>query len=225
MNRRQFIAGSTAGIALLQAQTSEDGFVPMFDGKTLSGWSIREGPDSAFYVNDGSIVVHESGGYPAWLKSDKEYENFDFRCDFFIQGWMDSGIYIHAPEHGPGIYCGTMIHIFQERDATPNPQSMGAIFPLIAPLKVNVHNKGEWNSMRVLMDWPKLQVWTNDELVQDVNVQNDPELRVRLRKGFIGLESLSYPIRFRNLRIRELASKDTRQDLYDTPTDLSKWHV
>lgn len=52
MNRRQFIAGSTAGIALLQAQTSEDGFVPMFDGKTLNGWSIREGPDSAFYVHD-----------------------------------------------------------------------------------------------------------------------------------------------------------------------------
>ena len=27
-------------------------FVPMFDGKTLNGWSIREGPDSAFYVHD-----------------------------------------------------------------------------------------------------------------------------------------------------------------------------
>ncbi len=123
------------------------------------------------------------------------------------------------------MYCGTMIHIFQERDAVPNPQSMGAIFPLVAPLKVNVHNMGEWNSMRVLCDWPKLQVWTNEELIQDLNVDKEPELRVRLRKGHLGIESLSYPIRFRNLRIRELPSKEEWQDLYVTPDDLSKWHV
>ncbi len=225
MNRRHFIAGASAGMAFLRAQTVEDGFAPMFDAKTLNGWSIQDGPESAFYVNDGSIVVHESGGYPVWLRSDKQFENFDFRCEFFIQGWMDSGIYIHAPEHGPSMYCGAMIHIFQERDAVPNPQSMGAIFPLIPPLKVNVHNKGEWNSVRVLSDWPKLQVWTNDELIQDLNIDMEPELRLRLRKGYIGIESLSYPIRFRNLRIRELPSKDKWQDLYVTPADLSKWHV
>ena len=99
------------------------------------------------------------------------------------------------------------INIFHQVDAKPAPESMGSIFPVVAPLKVNVKNKGEWNSFRILMDWPRLQVWTNDELVQDLDVETVPELRHRLRSGYLGLESLSYPIRFRNLRIRELPSK------------------
>jgi hypothetical protein len=230
MNRRQFLAASAAGVALEPAPAQSQlpdaaGFATMFDGKTLNGWSVREGPESAFYVADGSIVVHESGGFPAWLRSGKQYENFEFHCDFFMKGWMDSGIYFHAPEHGRNTWCGIKIHIFQQQDAVPKPESMGAIFPLIAPKKVNVLSKGEWNTMRILMDWPRLQVWTNGELIHDVNVEDDPELRVRLRRGYLGLESLSYPIRFRNLTIRELPDKEKWQDLYVTAADFSKWRV
>jgi hypothetical protein len=79
--------------------------------------------------------------------------------------------------------------------------------------------------MRVLMDWPRLQVWMNGEVVQDVNVESNPELRYRLRSGYLGIESLSYPIRFRNLRIRELPSKVTWQDLYVTADDFFKWRI
>ena len=83
------------------------------------------------------------------------------------------------------------INIFQDHEDPPKPESMGSIFPLVPPLKINVKNKGEWNSFRILMDWPKLQVWTNDELVQDLNVESHPELRHRLRRGYLGFESLS----------------------------------
>jgi hypothetical protein len=227
MNRRRFLASASAGAAYLQAQpgATDSGFVSLFDGKTLAGWSVREGPDSAFYVRDGAIVVHESAGYPAWLRSDTQYENFDFRCEFFIQGWMDSGVYIHAPEHGPPLYCGKQIHLFHQPEADPNTASMGAIFPVVAPRKVNVRNQGDWNSLRVVADGLKFQVWTNGELIHDLSLASHPELRVRLRRGYLGIESLSYPIRFRNLQIRELPSTDRWQDLYVTGADFAKWHV
>ncbi len=223
MNRREFL--TTAAVpALLQAQP-ESGFVPLFDGKTLAGWTIKEGPETAFYVDNGDIVVHESEGFPTWLSSAKQYENFDFRGEFFLKGWMNSGIYLHAPEHGRNTWCGLKINIFQDRDEPPKPESMGSIFPLIAPRKVNVRNKGEWNSFRILMDWPKLQVWTNDEMIQDVDLGTVPELRHRLRRGYLGFESLSYANRFRSLRIRELPSKQTWQTLYESPADFGKWYV
>jgi hypothetical protein len=223
MNRRQFF--STAALpALLQAE-GEAGFVTLFDGKTLHGWKIKEGPETAFYVQNGDIVAHESAGFPAWLSSAKQYENFDFRGEFYIKGWMNSGIYLHAPEHGRNIWCGMKINIFQDRDEQPKPESMGSIFPLVPPLKINVKSKGEWNTFRILMDWPKLQVWTNGEMIQDVNVESIPELRHRLRSGYLGFESLSYPNRFRNLRLRELPSKVTWQTLYESPADFDKWYV
>lgn len=117
------------------------------------------------------------------------------------------------------------INIFHQVDERPAPESMGSIFPLVAPLRVNVKSKGEWNTFRVLMDWPRLQVWTNDEVVQDLDVETVPELRHRLRTGYLGLESLSYPIRFRGLRVRELPSTIAWTPLYETAGDFARWHV
>ena len=109
---------------------------------------------------------------------------------------MNSGIYLHAPEHGRNISCGMKINIFQQVDAIPKPESMGSIFPLVPPLKVNVRNKGEWNSFRILMDWPRLRVWTNGEMVQDLDVETVPELRHRLRHRLSGprIALLPHPV-------------------------------
>jgi hypothetical protein len=117
------------------------------------------------------------------------------------------------------------INLFQKQDDVPLPESIGSIFPVLAPLKTNVKSKGEWNTMRVLMDWPRLQVWINGEQVQNVNVESVPELRHRLRSGYIGIESLSYPLRFRNLKIRELPTEENWDVLYQSPQDIQKWTV
>ena len=42
---------------------------------------------------------------------------------------------------------------------------------------------------------------------------------------YLGFESLSYPIRFRNVRVRELPAKETWDVLYDAPADFAKWQV
>ena len=212
-------------IPLVLRADDEPGFVSLFDGRTLSGWTVRSGPESAFHVRDAAIVVHEGSNFPAWLRSDKQYENFDFRGEFFIQGWMNSGIYLHAPEHGRNTWVGMKINLFHKQETKMLPESIGAIFPIVAPRKVNVRNRGEWNTFRIVMDWPRLQVWTNDEVVQDVDVESVPALHHRLRRGYLGFESLSYPIRFRNLRLRELPSKERWQVLYEKPEDLANWEV
>jgi len=204
---------------------ASDGFTSLFDGRTLAGWIAADGPEPAFYVHDGAIVGGPASGYPAWLRSQRQYENFDFRCEFFVQGWTDGGVYFHAPEHGLKSRCGFKISIFQQQDAEPRTNSMGSIFPLIAPRKVNVRNRGEWNSLRIQMDWPALRVWVNGEQVHDVDVDQHPDLRFRLRSGYLGLETLSYPIRFRNLGIRELPGKSHWQPLFRGPEDLVNWTV
>ncbi|MEX2263430.1 MAG: DUF1080 domain-containing protein [Bryobacteraceae bacterium] len=221
MHRRSFLGLIPA--ALLGAP--EEGFVSLFDGTSLSGWNIREGPESAFYVRDGAIAVHEGSNFPTWLSSEKQYENFDFRGEFFIKGWMNSGIFLHAPEHGRNTWIGMKINLFQKRDEKMLAESVGSIFPLVPPKTVNVRNQGEWNSFRILMDWPRLAVWINGESVQDLDVESVPDLRYRLRRGYLGFESLSYPIRFRNLRVKELLPKEKWVALYETPADMERWFV
>jgi hypothetical protein len=83
IRRREFLSGAAAAPLLMATpqDTEEAGFTLLFDGQSLDGWSVEEGRESAFYVNDGAIVAHESEGYPAWLRSARQYENFDFRGD------------------------------------------------------------------------------------------------------------------------------------------------
>jgi hypothetical protein len=209
----------------LRAAAQSAGPVSLFDGKTLAGWNIEEGPETSFSVDDGAIVVHESGGCPAWLRSAKQYENFDLRLDFFVKGWIDSGVFIHAPEHGRNTWEGIQVKIFHQVDEKPVNNSMGSLFPLVAPKLVNVRNKGEWNTMRIRMDWPRLQVWTNDAQVQDIDLESHPDFRYRLRKGYIGFSALTYPIRFRNVTVEELQDKEKWDVLFDGPASMERWYI
>ena len=224
MKRRSFLLTPALAAGAAAQASSSSAPLSLFDGKTLDGWTV-EGPPTAFYVRDGAIVVHDSGDYPDWLRTNREFENFDLRGEFFVQGWIDSGIYIHAPLHGRPTWEGIQVKIFHAVDEKPVSNSMGALFPLVAPHKVNVKNKGEWNTFRIRMDWPHLEVWTNDELIQDVQLDQMPEFRHRRRRGYIGLASLSYPIRFRNLTLTELPGKDQWQTLYAGPEDFDKWVI
>jgi hypothetical protein len=142
-----------------------------------------------------------------------------------MRGWTNSGIYLHAPEHGRNIWVGMKINLFHQVDKELRPESVGSIFPLVAPRAANLKPAGEWNTFRILMDWPRLQVWMNDTVVQDLDVETVPDLRHRLRRGYLGFESLSYPIRFRNLRVRELPAKEAWEALYDQPSDFAKWEL
>src|SRR3954466_4436312 len=225
MNRRLFLSAAAMAPMAFAQSDNEAGFTLLFDGRSLSGWNVQDGPEAAFYVNDGAIVAHESAGYPTWLRPAREHENFDFRGEFFVRGWMNSGIYLHAPEHGGNMWCGMKLNIFHQVDEKPAPESMGSIFPIVPPLKVNVKNKGEWNTFRIVMDWPRLRVWTNGEAIQDLDVETVPELRHRLRSGYLGLESLSYPSGFRGVRLGGWPPRVSWTPFYETAQDFTKWRV
>ncbi len=199
--------------------------MPIFDGLSLAGWRVENGPESAFYVKDGAIVVHPGSNFPTWLRSESEYENFELQGEVFIEGWANSGIFVHAPRHGRPTGCGMKINVFQKADAVPLAESMGAIFPVVAPSKVNVRNKAQWNQFRVRVNWPEFKLWMNGELVQDLKLDEHPELRHRLRRGYLGLESLSYPVRYRGLAVKTLPSTDTQTALYAAPGDLNLWRT
>lgn len=218
MDRRQFLIALPCA-TLLQGQQS----TPLFDGRSLAGWTIEEGPESAFYVQEGAIVGSPASEFPAWLRSVKKYENFDLEFEYFLKGWMDGGVYFSAPDHGRRSTCGFKVSLFHQQDSEMRNNSPGAIFPVVAPRLVNVKNKGEWNAMRIRLDWPKLEVWSNGEKTHDLDVEAHPELRYRLRSGYLGYETLSYPMKLRGMRIRELAPKVKWEPLFTGRADLDKW--
>lgn len=186
-------------------------------------WSVEKGPESGFVFSEGEIRVHPGSGFPTWLRSRERFENFEWAGEVFIQGWANGGLYFCAPEAGPPTECGYKVNIFQKADDPPLRESCGAIFPVVAPKKVNVKPKGEWNAFRIRFVFPALEVWWNDELVQDLDVRRVPELEDRLRQGYLGIESLSYPLRYRKFSVKRLPGAQQWETLYAGPGDLAKW--
>ena len=74
-----------------------DGWVSLFDGKSLSGWKVGENAGT-FTVEDGAIVAH---GQTAHLFYDGDvkahnFKDFEFKADVMTEPGSNSGIYIHT---------------------------------------------------------------------------------------------------------------------------------
>lgn len=215
-SRRSFLASAPA--AALAQTSDESGFQP------VTGWTIVDGPESAYTITGDEVAVHSHASFPTWLRSAKRYENFELRGEFHIQGWTDSGLYLHAPEHGRPSQAGFQVKVFHQKEEKPTPYSVGAVFPLVAPSKINVH--AGWNPIQIHLAWPRLQVVINGETVQDLDVTANPELAPRLRSGYLGIVAASAECKFRNLRIKELPGHEQWQSLYTQPGELAaKWAV
>src|SRR5205085_463028 len=70
---------------------ADDGWVSLFNGKDLTGWKISE--NGKFTVEDGCIVVR---GNRAHLFTDKEFKNFNFKCEVMTAPGSNSGLFVHT---------------------------------------------------------------------------------------------------------------------------------
>src|SRR2546426_5747719 len=63
------------------------------------------------------------------------------RSTLFPYTTLFRSIFLHAPEHGRNTWIGMKVNLFHKQDEHLLPESIGSIFPLVPPLKVNVKNK------------------------------------------------------------------------------------
>src|SRR3990170_1683558 len=77
------------------AQT--DGWVSLFDGKTLDGWKASENA-STFTVADGAIVVagERSHLYYVGPVNNHVFTNFEWKADVMTTPGSNSGMYFHT---------------------------------------------------------------------------------------------------------------------------------
>ena len=82
-------SNSTEDSTNMKAATAQDGFVPLFDGKTLTGWHKYGGGavGKAWQVSDGTIMLdaaHKADWQAADggdIVTDEEYGNFHLKYD------------------------------------------------------------------------------------------------------------------------------------------------
>lgn len=194
----------------------EKGFVSLFDGKTLNGWTLlSKGTGTGYIVKDGAIVCPLDGG--GNLLTEKEFSNFVLRFDFRMEPGGNNGIGIRAPLAGDIAYSGMEIQVldhFHEKykGKIKLTQYHGAVYDTIAPKVTDaLKPAGQWNSEEIVADGRRIKVTLNGRLITDADLDSvtDPAIlkkhpglaRTSGRVGFLGHKSL---VEFRNIRIKEL---------------------
>ena len=178
----------------LAASKAEEGFVSLFDGKTLGGWHLMNG--AKFVVEDGVIKHNEGRG---WLCSDKEYADFIVRLEFrFMKPKQDGGVFLRSVTEGKN-WPNQKYEVQVE-----NTSRMAKIFGAKHDLNVELVQKvlkpiGEWNEYDIKIAGSRIEVRLNDELV------TTSDSATTLKRGYLGLQGEDGAHEYRNIRIKDLS--------------------
>ncbi len=203
---------------------ADDGFVPLFDGKTLDGWTQRNGL-ATYRVEDGAVVGKTAKNSPnSFLCTEKAFCDFELVFEVQVDPGLNSGVQIRSRSskdynnervHGPQVEIetapGESGYIYGEATGrgwvSPNQDIKDA------------YKNGQWNEFRVLAVGPQIQTFINGKAVENLTDE------AWSRCGFIGLQVHGvgdrgpFEVRWRNIKIKDLAPEKSRsaQNVQFTP--------
>ncbi len=187
-----------------------EGFVPLFNGKDLTGWKVNEGGKMEVWgAEDGILFVKGGGG--GWLMTEKEYGDFELRLEYKMPKMGNSGVALRSPRKGDPAYVGMEIQLLDDanwKDLRPT-QYTGAIYDVVAPSKQVSKPFGDWNRMRIVAKGRRITVELNGTKIVDANLDDhkdraDKHPGLLREKGHVGLQSYNLRVEFRNLYIKPL---------------------
>jgi len=171
----------------------KDGWVSMFDGKTLNGWKANENPES-WKVVDGAIVGNGEKSHLFWME--KECENCEFFAEVKLNHSGNSGMYVRAA-FGPGFPKG---YEAQVENTSPDPQKTGSLYG-ICKVTDQLIGDDTWWTQLVSIRGNHVVIKVNGKTVTDCD---DPQ--ARFTKGYLVLQqhNLGSVVTYRNLMMRTL---------------------
>lgn len=176
-------------------QASEEGFVSIFDGRSLDGW---RGSVNGYAAEDGLLVCRQPGG--GNLFTEEEFGDFVFRFEFRLQPGGNNGVSVRGHE----------IQILdddapQHKNIKPC-QYHGSIYCTVPAERGHTKPAGEWNTEEISCQGSHWRVKVNGAVVVDVDLATvaGQERLASRTKGPLGFLGHGTRVEFRNLRVKRL---------------------
>ena len=188
---------------------AEDAFIPIFDGKTLSGWTKVGGKEKSWSIEDGVLVTQGEGG--GWLSTEKTYGDFVLALEYQVGPGGNSGVFIRAPHNGDPAYTGMEIQVLDDespRYKTLQPyQYCGSVYGVQAAKRGHTKPAGEWNAMEISAVGPKITVKLNGTTITEAVLTEHTDAEkthpgIKRPDGYIGFQNHDEPVKFRNIRVK-----------------------
>lgn len=215
-------------LAAAPALADDAGFVDLFNGNNLDGWTQRNGTATYRVENDCIVGTTAEGSPNSFLCTDQLYGDFELMFEVKVDNALNSGVQIRSQTAGgkpDGRVNGPQVEISTDRMAgyVYGEAAGGWMTPEADRTPHDTFSKEEWNTYHVVAFGNKIETWINGKQISDLT--HDERYKSH-PKGFIGLQVHGirsgqgpYEVRWRNLKLRDLS--DFRS-LYNGK-DLTGW--
>jgi hypothetical protein len=196
------------------AGASDEGFILLFDGKTLAGWKAAESPAS-FRVVDGSIACDGPRAHLFYVGKDGKasFENFEAQVEVRARAGANSGFYFHTayqekdwPAQGFEVQVDNSQ---KEHEGYLENKMTGSLYGIRNVYKA-LAKDDEWFTLDVTVQKPRVQVRVSGTLVVDwieppQLPEGAPKIN-RLGRGTFAIQchDPGSKVFFRNIRVKPL---------------------
>ena len=204
----------------------DDGFKPIFDGKTLEGW-VQEGGKADYKVEDGAVVGTAVAKTPnSFLCTRKQYGDFVLELEFKVDPSLNSGVQIRSHvyekdttveirgkkrEKKAGTVYGYQVEIDPSKRAYTGGVYDEARRGWLNDLKDNeearkAFRQGKWNKFRIICKGDSIKTWVNGVPAADLKDSMTPRGFIALQVHGVGKrkDRVGKQVRWRNIRLKEL---------------------
>jgi hypothetical protein len=180
---------------LLTDDQLRDGWIALFDGKTLFGWVANS--ETTWSVKDGEIV--SPSGTPGLLLTTSEWRDYELRCEAWLEKGGNSGVFLRTVPHptSPAKDC-LEFNLCDTHESFPTGS-------LVARVKAQKETNadGDWHALHVTVQGGKFTAEIDGQTVLDAS---SPEF-AKTGGSRIGLQQNGGTVRFRNVFLKPLGTQ------------------
>lgn len=160
-----------AGIALsclflnLTIRPLADGWVSIFDGKTLNGWKVGDN-SATFSVQDGAIVVFGPRAHLFYEGpvNNHLFKNFEWKAKVKTMPGANSGMFIHTAYQETG--WPSKGYEIQVNQSHTDWRKTGSVYSL-QDVKETFVKDEEWYTEQITVQGKKVTIRINDKIIND----------------------------------------------------------
>lgn len=155
-----------------------DGWVPLFDGKSLKDWKAGENAET-FSVDSGMIKVHgkRSHLFYAGEFSNHDFKNFHFKAEVLTTPGSNSGIFIHTRFQEKG--WPSIGYEVQVNNSQSDWRRTGSLYA-VNDVRDTFVKDNEWYTQEIIVQGKSVTVKLNGKTVMEYtepeNVQGDKKI-------------------------------------------------
>ncbi|MEO8425629.1 MAG: DUF1080 domain-containing protein [Verrucomicrobiota bacterium] len=185
----------------------EEGFKPLMDGKTFSGWKLAEENTGTWKIEDGAFVAHGERCHLFYVSDEQPFKNFHLKAELMTEPGSNGGIYFHTKYQLSGWPRAGFEA--QVNNTHSDWKKTGSIYD-IASVGISAAQDKKWWTQEIIVEGSKVTVKVDGKIVVQYNeppgVQPGKDFERKLGEGTFALQGHDpkSTVRYKNLRVKRL---------------------